>query len=364
MARQRKREQEAQQETRHAPMPASSLQDALHATHQHSMPVLPAHDATESTEPPISAPTTRRTAAHPTLTSAALKGPGATNQRPTQIPGNTAGPARRPPNSRASGRLPAPLAGPWAGPLPPANGAGSAGPSPEDAIASLPTAVTPAPRAAGPPALVRAGDRRVAPARDPAAPPAILIRGANKPLRRLGPIVPRRHGPRSVTAQFIVAMVTVMLLFSALTLASPLGATAAFGGGFQAYANALPWVPTPTPSPTPRPTPTPVPLYIPPHAADPGTQTIINEIIAVFGPYAQGALNVSHCESGYDPNAWNPFPILNSHASGVFQILYPSTWNGTSYHASSPFDYNANIHAAYEIFSRDGFSWREWECQP
>ena len=54
----------------------------------------------------------------------------------------------------------------------------------------------------------------------------------------------------------------------------------------------------------------------------------------------------------------------NSHASGVFQILYPSTWDGTSYAAQSPFDYNANIHAAFEIFSRDGYSWREWECKP
>jgi hypothetical protein len=341
MARQRKREQEAQRETRRAPTPAStsSLQDALHATHQHSVPVLPAHDATE---PPT--PTTRHTAARPTLTSAALKGSGATGRQPAQAPGNTAAPARRPPVPRPSVRLPIPPAGPDG--------------------ANLPTAVTPNLRATGLPALIRAGDRRVAPAADPAAPPAILIRGARKPPRRLGPIVPRRHGPRSFTAQFIISMVTMMLLFSALTLASPLGATAAFGGGFKAYANALPWIPTPTPSPTPRPTPTPVPLYIPPHGADPGTQAIINEIIAVFGPNAQGALNVAHCESGYDPNAWNPFPILNSHASGVFQILYPSTWNGTSYHASSPFDYNANIHAAYEIFSRDGFSWREWECQP
>ncbi len=361
MARQRKREPEAARETRRTPAPTPSLQDALHATHQHSVPVLPAHDAAQ---PPAPTPTTRRTAARPTLTSAALKGSGASSQRPAQTPGITGALARRPPTSHSSGRLPVPPAAPWDGPLPTARHSGFANLPSEDAIAGLPTAITPDLRATGLPALMRVGDRRVAPAADSAAPPAILIRGARKPLRRLGPIVPQRHGPRSFTSQFIISMVTMMLLFSALTLASPLGATAAFGGGFKAYANALPWIPTPTPSPTPRPTPTPVPLYIPPHGSDPGTQTIINEIIAVFGPYAQGALNVSHCESGYDPNAWNPFPILNSHASGVFQILYPSTWNGTSYHASSPFDYNANIHAAYEIFSRDGFSWREWECQP
>ena len=27
-------------------------------------------------------------------------------------------------------------------------------------------------------------------------------------------------------------------------------------------------------------------------------------------------------------------------------------------------DYNANIHAAYEIFSRDGHAWSEWACKP
>ncbi|MGH2485937.1 MAG: hypothetical protein ACRDHE_07995 [Ktedonobacterales bacterium] len=73
---------------------------------------------------------------------------------------------------------------------------------------------------------------------------------------------------------------------------------------------------------------------------------------------------MSRCESGYDPNAVNPYAIGNSHASGVFQILFPSTWDGTSYASQSPFDYNANIHAAYEIFSRDGYSWREWACKP
>jgi hypothetical protein len=86
--------------------------------------------------------------------------------------------------------------------------------------------------------------------------------------------------------------------------------------------------------------------------------------VAVFGSYSQGALAISKCESGYDPNAWNSYPILNSHASGVFQILYPSTWNTTSYASQSPFNADANIHAAYQIFKRDGYSWREWQCKP
>jgi hypothetical protein len=121
--------------------------------------------------------------------------------------------------------------------------------------------------------------------------------------------------------------------------------------------------------PTPTPTNTPIPA--PPSSAtgrgtapDPGRAVIIAEIERVFGAYAPGALNIARCESGYDPNAWNPIRILGSHASGVFQILYPSTWNGTSYRNRSPFDYVANIAAAHEIFVRDGYSWRQWECRP
>ncbi len=114
----------------------------------------------------------------------------------------------------------------------------------------------------------------------------------------------------------------------------------------------------PTPTPTPRPTPTPLP---PP----PGSAAVISMIEATFGStYSDGALAVARCESGYNANAVNPTPIGNSHASGVFQILYPSTWNTTSYKNKSPFDAQANISAAYEIFSRDGFSWREWQCKP
>ncbi len=83
------------------------------------------------------------------------------------------------------------------------------------------------------------------------------------------------------------------------------------------------------------------------------------EIQQVFGPYAGAALNVARCESGFNPNAKNP----NSTASGVFQFL-TSTWATTSYAGSSPFNASANIHAAYQVFARDGYSWREWQCQP
>lgn len=101
---------------------------------------------------------------------------------------------------------------------------------------------------------------------------------------------------------------------------------------------------------------TPVLLHAPPSGA------VQNMIAQVFGLYAASALTVAKCESGYNPNAYNPTPVGNSHAEGVFQILYPSTWNSTSYAASSPYNAQANILAAHQIFTRDGNNWHEWAC--
>jgi hypothetical protein len=115
----------------------------------------------------------------------------------------------------------------------------------------------------------------------------------------------------------------------------------------------LPPTPTPTPKPA-RPTPPP----------PPGSAVVISMIQSVFGSYSTAALAVARCESDYNASAVNPISIGGSHASGVFQILYPSTWDTTSQAANSPFDAQANILAAYEIFKRDGYSWREWQCKP
>lgn len=87
-------------------------------------------------------------------------------------------------------------------------------------------------------------------------------------------------------------------------------------------------------------------------------------IRSVFGSYADAAISVATCESGLNPNAVNPTSIGGSHATGLFQILYPSTWNTTSQAGNSPYDATANTRAAYEIFSRDGYNWHEWSCQP
>ncbi len=96
----------------------------------------------------------------------------------------------------------------------------------------------------------------------------------------------------------------------------------------------------------------------------PDAPSISNMIGQVFGPYAGAAQHVAMCESSLNPGATNSEPIGGSHAAGVFQILYPSTWSTTSQAANSPYDAYANIVAAHEIFVRDGYSWREWVCQP
>lgn len=123
---------------------------------------------------------------------------------------------------------------------------------------------------------------------------------------------------------------------------------------------------TPSPSPHPGSSQTPPPNWTPPAqaGAQPGTAAIVSEIRQVFGAFANQALQVATCESGLDPSAVNSIAVGNSHAVGVFQILYPSTWDTTSYRSLSPLNAHDNIHAAYEIFTRDGHTWREWVCQP
>jgi hypothetical protein len=118
---------------------------------------------------------------------------------------------------------------------------------------------------------------------------------------------------------------------------------------------------TPTPGLEPVKThPTQIPTI--PYPTSPGQAAVIAMINQVFGSYATGALNVARCESGFNPLAYNPTSNGGSHAEGVFQILYPSTWSRTSEASSSPFSAMANILAAHQIFVRDGYSWREWSC--
>lgn len=99
----------------------------------------------------------------------------------------------------------------------------------------------------------------------------------------------------------------------------------------------------------------PPPTAIPAPATGGSVPAIINQ---VFGAYGPAAVNVARCESGLNPGAYNP-----SGATGLFQIM-PGTWAGTSQAGGSPYNAYANAVAAHEIFVRDGYSWREWTCQP
>lgn len=92
--------------------------------------------------------------------------------------------------------------------------------------------------------------------------------------------------------------------------------------------------------------------------------SIDSMINQVFGKYAAQAKRVARCESSMNPRATNRISVGGSHAAGLFQVLYPSTWKTTSQAAKSPYDARANILAAHEIFARDGNSWREWVCKP
>lgn len=116
--------------------------------------------------------------------------------------------------------------------------------------------------------------------------------------------------------------------------------------------------PVRVPVSTPAPVNTPAPEATAPPVQ--GGSSIEGMIDQVFGAYGPGAIRVAQCESGLNPSAVNPAGVY----AGLFQILYPSTWDSTSEAGSSPYDAWANIAAAHEIFVRDGYSWREWTCQP
>jgi hypothetical protein len=125
------------------------------------------------------------------------------------------------------------------------------------------------------------------------------------------------------------------------------------------WANRVKVVPKPVTRPAPAPTPAPAP---PPVNPGPGGSSVAAMIEQVFGGYASSALAIARCESGLNPNAYNPVSIDGSHAEGVFQILYPSTWDSTPEAGSSPYNALANIEAAHAIFVRDGYNWHEWSC--
>lgn len=94
-----------------------------------------------------------------------------------------------------------------------------------------------------------------------------------------------------------------------------------------------------------------------------GTNMTESQMIASqFGSYAPQAMKIANCESGMNPNAVNTQAVGGSYATGLFQILYPSTWNTTSFASGNPKDAWTNTQAAAQIFHRDGNNWHEWAC--
>lgn len=85
----------------------------------------------------------------------------------------------------------------------------------------------------------------------------------------------------------------------------------------------------------------------------------------VYGVPYRELYAVASCESGLSPFAKN----RNSTASGLFQMLYPSTWFGKW--GAKPFadagfsvwDPVAQALAAARMVVNDG-GWRQWACQP
>lgn len=107
--------------------------------------------------------------------------------------------------------------------------------------------------------------------------------------------------------------------------------------------------------------PLPAPVAAPAVSYGSGTiQEIITAAAAKWGADPQQLLRVARCESGFNPNAYNP----SSGASGLFQFL-PSTWAANSvragYGGASAFDPVANANTAAMMF-RNGQA-GQWVCK-
>lgn len=88
-------------------------------------------------------------------------------------------------------------------------------------------------------------------------------------------------------------------------------------------------------------------------------QIIENEIKDVFGQYSPKALQLLTCENG---NLWPNAVNSNTDGSrdfGIFQIN--NKWQGVSNEAFL-LDFHINIRMAYNIFSRDHYSFKLWTC--
>src|SRR5262249_55018587 len=101
-------------------------------------------------------------------------------------------------------------------------------------------------------------------------PTAVLIRGASKPPRVARRGAPQRSLRRGLVTQVAVMIMAAALLIGGISATTPLGRNIADITGFDAYASAIPWVPTATPKPKPKPN-------LPSYASDPGKLAVANE---------------------------------------------------------------------------------------
>jgi len=99
--------------------------------------------------------------------------------------------------------------------------------------------------------------------------------------------------------------------------------------------------------------------YRPAFTSSPGVAAVKQLIRQAFAPLGQAAvdwgLRVAACESGYNPNSYNP-----DGASGVFQFM-PSTFRATPYGSQNIFDATANVDAAAWYYGRHGGG--AWSCK-
>jgi hypothetical protein len=130
-------------------------------------------------------------------------------------------------------------------------------------------------------------------------------------------------------------------------------AAAAAQAAAQARAAALAQAPKPAPL---APTMAPKPAA---NTASYGSGTIQDIIRQAFAPYGQTAvdwgLRVAKCESGYNPNAYNPAGPYY----GLFQFLM-STFRATPYGSGDIYDPVANSKAAAWKYANGGAS--AWGC--
>ncbi|MBA2338153.1 MAG: lytic transglycosylase domain-containing protein, partial [Acidimicrobiia bacterium] len=119
--------------------------------------------------------------------------------------------------------------------------------------------------------------------------------------------------------------------------------------------------PPPPPPPTTTTTQAPPP---PPSEHSPETEAW-RPVVEQYWPsgLVEDALSVMDCESGGDPNAYNPV----SGASGLYQFL-PSTWDTSSVSAgwagADVFDGEANIAVAAWLSAASTSPWDQWSCKP